>query len=67
MMSELFELSERINIPNNGPCEVVITHFIYGSQPCGVIGTHKVIDPSTQEKVFICDEHFVQYTSMIGI
>ena len=34
------------------PCEVVITHFDYGSQICGVLGIHKWDGHS------VCDDHF---------
>lgn len=53
--------AKKDNIQNNGPCEVVIADFIYDAQTCGVIGTNQVVNPSTQKKVFICDEHYTEW------
>ena len=40
-------------------CEVVVAHFIHGSQTCDVVATKKISDAG--EERYICDEHFEQY------
>ena len=44
-------------------CEVVIAHFIYGSQTCDVVATKKISDAG--EEYYVCDEHFRQWVDNI--
>ena len=42
-------------------CEVVIAHFVFGSQTCGVEATKTIEDPwGYKDEVYICDKHFAQ-------
>ena len=46
----------------SGPCEVVIAHFYFGSQTCGVSGTC-VLEMSDGGKI-LCDEHAAEWKQL---